>query len=741
MEYNILYNINDKILELINPEDILDKIYLLEYKVPSTKNLDDYKDKDDDINNILKKNKDKQELVDNIKNYISNLEFKMPLYDIYTSNIYLINRENIYTRVTYNHYRFPSEKFLDELKKDYETLKNKKTDDVIEKRKLKKIDLMIDFMDNFNIKTLEDTYYRMIYKYSEELGKNIIFCKRPSFNKYLHNSKPYYTSTEIINLALNTNIKVDINDKKLDLGNLCDIIKDNDINYKIISSHQQYIIDSDMLGLCQYYTVQGSFFINSYLRNMLDYSFRNTFLDNIIIPMWNLCNNAPAFDKDYILYRFIKNDKHLEHLKIGDIFQDDGFLSTTRDPFYKADSYQFGFILMKIRVPKNIKGVALCIETVSHFPTEQEILFAPQSQFKLISRDKNIQYYHTDPTFSSKVETKYEFEWVGHVKAKINKKEYTGSTNVINFLQLKSNDSFSIDEKIKYFIRKYTDDMSRFNVKIGEREFLTTVEKYNSIGAYKDFYAIQTNNGYSFYSIYKNYLVFFIEIGENSSGVIEMHVNYYVKYNTLNKEDIFTAEDFISFISSVAFYFGIENVAIYPEYKPCFSIKKTTTTSNIINQLSGNYCVDFYNYLKNNDKRFFMKNINIIELKSVFDYYDLDLLRDLDVTKVITKSDDELYQLYSKTFIIDNPKNNIADFFIWIIDNKCYLIESFIAKLERLYKDNNPFKKDIYNLNAYLYLYNRNIISVYGGSSIDIEYKERKQYKIPLNEYRKIETR
>jgi hypothetical protein len=137
-----------------------------------------------------------------------------------------------------------------------------------------------------------------------------------------------------------------------------------------------------------------------------------------------------------------------------------------------------------------------------------------------------------------------------------------------------------------------------------------------------------------------------------------------------------------------------------------------------------------------------MKNINIIELKSVFDYYDLDLLRDIDVTKVITKSDDELYQLYSKTFIIDNPKSSkIADFFIWIIDNKCYLIESFIAKLERLYKDNNPFKKDIYNLNAYLYLYNKNIISVYGGSSIDIEYKERKQYKIPLNEYRKIETR
>ncbi len=730
MEYNILYNINLKKLEFIKPEDILDKIYLLEYKVPTSSELDS---KNSDINDIIKKFKDKQELIDNIKNYISNLEYKMPLYDIYTSNIYLINRENIYTRVNYNHYRFPSNKLIDELKVDYDTLKNKQDNqDIIEQRKLKKIELMINFIDNFNLKILEDSYYRMIYKYSEELGKNIIFCKRPSFNKYIHNTKPYYTSTEIINIALNRGIKIDINDKKLDLDNLCTIIKDNDINYKIIKDHQQYIIDSDMLGLCQYYTVQGSFFINSYLRNLLDYSFRNTFLDNIIIPMWNLCNNAPAFDKDYILYRFIKDDKHLEYLKIGDIFQDDGFLSTTRDPFYKADSYQFGFILMKIRIPKNIKGIALCIETVSHFPTEQEILFSPQSQFKLISRDKNIQYYHTDPTFSSKVETKYEFEWVGHVKPKINKRDYDGSTNVINFIKLKPSDSFSIDEKIKYFIRKYTDDMSRFIAKIGDKEFLTTVEKYNSIGAYKDFYAINTNNGYSIYSLYKNYLVFFIEIGETTNGVIEMHVNYYVKFNTLNKEDIFSAEDFINFISSIAYYFGIENVAIYPEYKPCFSIKNKSIT-----QLSGNYCVDFYKYLKEKDKRFFMKNINMIELTSKFNYYDLDLLREVDIQKIIDKSDDELYQLYSKTFIIEKPDGKLADFFVWLVDNKCYLIESFIVKLERLYKENNPFKKDIYNLNAFLYLYNRNIISVYGGSSIDIDYKERKQYKIPTNEYRK----
>ena len=126
-----------------------------------------------------------------------------------------------------------------------------------------------------------------------------------------------------------------------------------------------------------------------------------------------------------------------------------------------------------------------------------------------------------------------------------------------------------------------------------------------------------------------------------------------------------------------------------------------------------------------------MKNHN-----DLFNYYDLDLLREYDPSKILTKTDDELYQLYIKTFILDYPKGTISDFFVWIVDNKCYLIELFISKLEKLYKSNNPFKKDIYVLNAFMYLYNKGIIKIYGGSNIDIDYKERKQYKIQTNEYR-----
>ena len=107
------------------------------------------------------------------------------------------------------------------------------------------------------------------------------------------------------------------------------------------------------MGLVQYYTVQGSFFMNQYLRQMTRYPWENDYLEQIIDSMWRLVLRSPAFDKDYILYRFVSSDSYLSELNIGDIFQDYGFTSTTRDPFYRTDLYKFGFILIKIRIPKN----------------------------------------------------------------------------------------------------------------------------------------------------------------------------------------------------------------------------------------------------------------------------------------------------------------------------------------------------------------------------------------------------
>jgi hypothetical protein len=153
----------------------------------------------------------------------------------------------------------------------------------------------------------------------------------------------------------------------------------------MLINHQNYIVENDMVGLVQYYTIQGSYFMNQYMRNMTRYEYKNEYLEENIKKMWKLVLNAPKFDNEYILYRFVETDEYISNLKIGDIYMDNGFMSTTRDPFYRNDLYKFGFILIKIKIPKGIKGVGLCLEMLSHFPEEEEIILPPLTELKLIS--------------------------------------------------------------------------------------------------------------------------------------------------------------------------------------------------------------------------------------------------------------------------------------------------------------------------------------------------------------------
>ena len=111
----------------------------------------------------------------------------------------------------------------------------------------------------------------------------------------------------------------------------------------------------------------------------------------------NLIKDSPGLEKSYYLYRFIWDDDFLEKLKIGDIYTEKGFLSTTRDPFYSPGIDQnFGLILIKIHIPKKIKGLGLFIENFSMFPKEEEFLIPPYSKLKLLSRDDKFKYHHTN---------------------------------------------------------------------------------------------------------------------------------------------------------------------------------------------------------------------------------------------------------------------------------------------------------------------------------------------------------
>lgn len=734
MKYIYLINIKNNKFEKIKNINIINNLYFLSHRLPT--------------NEEIKKNKDaldfyKKNSIEELKKNICNSSDVIPLFNIYHTNLYLIKKENIYFRVNYNSYRFLSKSIIDFIKEKYNKFINSidKYDEVI-KRKIKKLDLILKFIKQLDMEELEKLYFKYYYTYSPNTT-DIINCKKPSFINVFSHLKPYYSRNELINLSKNMNLKLEGNINNPDnIDELCKLVTDNDINSNILLSHQTHVIKNDFTSLIKYYTIQGSFYINQYMRNLTNYKTKNIFLEKNIKFIWNGILNSPSFDKDYYIYRFIKTDYFIKNLEIGDIYVEEGFLSTTRDPFYRPTDFDFGTILIKIKIPKNIKGVALCIETLSHFPDEQEIIFPPKSNFKLISRNKNLKYYHTNPVFNEKIKTKYEFEWIKNDVISFNKnKEILEKNNVsIDFLKIPKINTFSLEEKIKIFTNKYLNSMNGFNVDIGNKQFYLIGEWFDSSNVYKKFYALETTNGYSIYTIYEKNILFMIELAEIGDE-IKMSVNYYLRYTNIMRKDIIKEVDFITFLCKIAYFFNISNIIIYSDFISCddFYLKNNSKQRSISSNLNDNnkennfdeittkvyygsyYSYDINKYLVENKKRFINKNFNKIEIRELFNYSELDKLKKIKPDTILNKKDnDELYQIYHRNYSKTNKNNNLSDFYLWIIKNYCYLTNILINKMKRIFIINNPFENLFYSINPYIYLYNKKLINYIPSISNEI---------------------
>lgn len=611
-----------------------------------------------------------------LKEEISKIEDKIPLYDIYSENIYLITKENVYNRVKKEYYRLPDKELLDNIKKS-----KPDNNDPLKERILRKKKLMLKFMEIYDLDILKDTYVKVFYNYSTDVGKNLSTCKRPSFNRLLRHVNPYYTRSEIINIALNMGLieSSNIYYDKEKVNKLCKIVVENDINSNIILEHNNYLLKTKKIGLIQYYSLQGSYFINNYLRGFSGYNSKNDYMEEIIDATLQTVRSAPAFDKDYIVYRFIEDTHYLDNLEVGDIFIDKGFTSTTRDPFYNSDEFKFGFNLIKIKLPKNKKGIGLCIESVSHFPEEQEIILPPGTKLKLLSRDSNCLFYHTSYTFGSQIVKKFEFEIVGYEKIKINR-ESRFTPQIISFIDLERKSKLTLNNQFNYFVDMYCGEQFRFKSKIGKQLINISVERYDSTSVYNKFYYKVVQNGYSINAIYKNIVLFSLELSE-----LGMFVNYYLRYTYSDREFLkdygITDYDLAIFFSEVAYYFNIKNIIFFADYY--------NNSYNI-----GTYSYDFYKYLKSGIKRFEEYSDKIVP---VFSYYSLDRMKEISMEKVLKKTDpDEIYQLYK---IVYNGENNFKDFYLWIAENYSNLTKQLVHKTVRVFRDHNPFEYDFYLIN------------------------------------------
>ena len=268
----ILFDLKKKILKLYDRKIIMDKLYFLEAEVPTTAILKEHlKDSSEEIISFFEKYGEIKGIAE-IKKTISKIDYKIPLYDEYTRNIYIIVREEVYKRVIKQYFRFPDEvmlkKFISKSEQLSKIIKQNNTTliediknlsefeeplgylahkQISQEREYRKLQLMIKFLGQFNLDILKNTYVKVFYYFSNEVGKNITTCMRPSFQPYFQHLKPYYTRSELINLALNMEV-IEPSDKifdQKDIDKLCKIIRKNDIKSDTIMAHQQYIIKNN----------------------------------------------------------------------------------------------------------------------------------------------------------------------------------------------------------------------------------------------------------------------------------------------------------------------------------------------------------------------------------------------------------------------------------------------------------------------------------------------------------------
>ena len=603
-----LINIRNNKRVYVKDEDIVDGIYHFKYKIDFSQTPD-------------KIQKDKE--------YISKLKYQIALYDIKSDNLYLINRDQVYNKVFNENYRFITKNY-------YNMFMERKQNSLIDKYEkhpfktnhINKYSYIINFLQNFDLDIYYRTYIDVLYNV-DELGGDLTFKERTDYApmEALSHIKPYYSKTEIINYGLNNKLiqsNIISNDE---IRIIYNELKKYELGFELLLDHYNYIIKNNVYELIQYYSLQSYKTINGYLRFNKD---KNNVLFNRLINkvndiILNVGKESKKPERDFYVYRFVSNDSYIADLDINDTFKESGFLSTTRNPFYKTkDDSSFGWTLLKIKVPK--KYPFLCIETVSMIPFEEEVIFPTNTVLKLINKDTNCEYYHTDPKVQKKIKTKYEFEIVDNYKLE----------------KLSEKDKIKPDNYLIY------------------KDIECYVEKSETLSDYTDFYIYEHNKGNVIFCFVGFKLLMIIEIYDNN-----MFINYtYIeKGKTTYIFDYFnTFDDFIDYIEFLTskMNFNVKTIKLFGGYINC-------NREQIEYYYKGGvYCFEIYYYLKYNkensyylNSQYIKPNFELSEFKKLYNYKISDVIQEIDRNGRYT----ELYYLYTK-YLKNNGKNNIIDFYL-----------------------------------------------------------------------------
>jgi hypothetical protein len=526
----------------------------------------------------------------------------IPMYDIYTQKIYPIKKENVYFRLTESNYRFINNEVRKWIILQEEKI-NKKIKDSTNKEEINQMELlkerlndMIKIMGNYDIETLIDTSYKILYKYSG-IGLSISICKRNSFNPFIYYLKPYYTKNELIKLGQNMNL-LEEKIKPEDLIDetkhyeICKKISNNDVSFDEIKEDTLKIIENKTIADICFYSFIGAALINRFLRNQSDFTIDKFFYQRIQNVAKTIKQSTPL-EKDYQIYRFISNDDFLQNLKVGDTFLDAAFLSTTRDPFYSPGlTGNFGLILVKINLKKNMKGQGLFIEHFSLFPKEEEFLLPPKTKLKLVSKNDKFKYYHINDSFEKLITKKYEFDlidndykWIEDLKIT------TEEIPIFSGLEVNFKNRVDAFQKLKSLTNTFNE------IKINDIVFRLLF--FDSKGSYDKFYYNKVEKGLSLIHFDNNgYPLISIELGN------DIVVNFINQYYFYNEKETINEDKLLQIVLELGKIFSYKKAIIYHDYKNFVDFKNNYYKSQEMFLYINHYDFTLYNYLKNKKKPF-----------------------------------------------------------------------------------------------------------------------------------------
>lgn len=652
-------------------------------------------------------NKSKYKNIKKVKKILSQSDTLIPLFDIFSKNIYVINAQNVYNRVTNFHYRLPTEKVINRIELTLKKIKDKRLTPY--KEKLMK---NVNFMNNFDYNALQKNYFRLFYQ-SQPSSSELTSCIKPSFIPFM-TMKPYYTRSELINLGLNMNLTLES-----DLEAICSQVSSADIDSNTILKHQQYI-KSDK-AYVQLYSLLGSCYWNYYIRNEC---MKDPYVEKEIEHLYSIINGSPAFDKDYWVYRFVDNDNYLQHLNVGDIFNESSFISTTRNPFYDTKNNIFGFILIKIKIPKGVKGVGLCMESYSLFPEEEEILLNP-AKLKLVSKDKEFKYYHPSVRASKRIKKLYVFEYVDKNTIQTNSYEpYDKEIIDVDWLKTTINGN-DFASKVYHFYRSIPEYNNKryFYTNIGDKRYMLTAFFLDDNPIYEKYFFLQKKD-----NKHKEEIYFTLQ-DDNGSLLLIIELRDIISVNYLHRfigsvQLPFSDEELIKFLSLMARSFSIGKVLIHDEYITYDTIASQllNDSKNVINDFNpDNHIVSLYS----GDFRYYNKSlIDHIEGKEKR-FKDIPgisyNLKNHHFTRFKNTDVEQLFEDIEKSELFNilrrlKTKQNLLDFYIYIHYNYFYLIPELnnliIAYDKDIFTDmkSSPWINSYILLNTEQYLFERKII-------------------------------